>query len=162
MFSVKEKQYLASVIEKALLELDHPEMPKVNPDFSLHVKGKETWSWADIHPNWKFGVNSPPKVNPFNEMSRKIHETNQKAISPLTEDYVKGTCKPGTDDCCRYLLLGKNGWGCAKLISRLKQHFDDRVADGNIKAVGDNCPGVPNTLVFTKEGGPDGSENPKR
>ena len=52
MFSVKQKQYLAKVIEDTLLVLNHPEMPEEKPSFKLHVDGKEGWSWADIEPNW--------------------------------------------------------------------------------------------------------------
>lgn len=69
MFSVKEKQWLAGEIEKLLLSLDHPEMPKEKPDFHLNVKGKENWSWADIVPNWTF--KETPTGNPWNEVSRE-------------------------------------------------------------------------------------------
>ena len=53
MFSTEEKQYIARELEKILLSLNHPEMPKENPNFKLHVDGKEDWSWADIEPNHK-------------------------------------------------------------------------------------------------------------
>jgi len=72
MFSIKEKQYIASQIEKLLLELDHPEMPKEKPIFTLKVEGKESWSWAEIKPNWTFGIDNPPTINPFNEVARDI------------------------------------------------------------------------------------------
>ena len=72
MFSIKEKQYLASQIEKLLLDLDHPEMPKEKPIFKLRVDGKESWSWADIEPNWKFGVDNPTVLNLFNEVARDV------------------------------------------------------------------------------------------
>ena len=52
MFSMKEKIKLAGIIEKALLDLNHPEMPGEKPRFQLHVEGEESWSWADIVPNW--------------------------------------------------------------------------------------------------------------
>jgi len=67
MFSVKEKQFIASKIEKLLLSLDHPEMPKEKPTFHLTVLGKEAWSWAEIKPNYTFGIDNPPSINPFNE-----------------------------------------------------------------------------------------------
>lgn len=73
MFSVKEKQYIAEQIEKLLLDLNHPEMPKSRPVFRLHVQGEEGWSWADIDPNWAHD-NDKRSPNPFNEVSRKIHE----------------------------------------------------------------------------------------
>lgn len=60
----------------------------------------------------------------------------------INEDLVKETCKPGTKDCCRYLMMG-SGWECAKLTG-LKYLLDARVAEGSIRAVGDNCPGVEN------------------
>jgi hypothetical protein len=78
MFSVKEKQFIASQIEKLLLELDHPEMPKEKPVFTLRVEGKENWSWAEIKPNWTFGINNPPEINPFNEMARDILTPKEK------------------------------------------------------------------------------------
>ena len=72
MFSVKEKQHIASIIEKVLLELKHPEMPKEKPLFKIHIQGKEEWSWADIEPNWKYGIDNPPQINHFNEIARDI------------------------------------------------------------------------------------------
>ena len=54
MFNTEEKQKIARVIEKTLLELKHPEMPTSKPKFELHVNGKENWSWADIIPNWQY------------------------------------------------------------------------------------------------------------
>ena len=54
MFSVEEKKMIAKKIEDLLLDLRHPEMPKIKPKFSLHVDGKESYSWADIEPNWVF------------------------------------------------------------------------------------------------------------
>lgn len=70
MFSMAEKRQIADIIEKALLRLDHPEMPKEKPSFTLHVDGKESWSWADIEPNWKFDDKNKPGVNPWNEVAR--------------------------------------------------------------------------------------------
>ncbi len=72
MFSLKEKQYIASRIEKILLELNHPELPRKQLEFHLHVEGREAWSWADIKPNWTFDIDNPPKVNPFNEVARDV------------------------------------------------------------------------------------------
>ena len=69
MFSVKEKQKIAAEIEKLLLDLNHPEMPNEKPKFHLHVDGAESWSWADIRPNWEYG-DKEPGVNPWNEVAR--------------------------------------------------------------------------------------------
>ncbi len=72
MFSVKEKQYLASEIEKLILGLKHPEMPEEKPDFHIVICGKESWSFAEIKPNWRFDIKNPPSINPFNETARDI------------------------------------------------------------------------------------------
>lgn len=72
MFSKTEKKMIAKKIEELLLSLDHPEMPHENPKFKLHVDGEQSWSWADIEPNWTFDEQNQPGVNPFNEMSREI------------------------------------------------------------------------------------------
>jgi len=74
MFSVKQKQHIAAVIERTLLELDHPEMPGQKPQFFLKVVGTESWSWADIYPNWTFETDNPPSVNPHNEAQDKAGE----------------------------------------------------------------------------------------
>ena len=71
MFSVKEKRKIAEEIEKLLLNLDHPEMPKDKPVFKLRVDGKESWSWAEIEPNWKYDDANPPNTNPWNEVARE-------------------------------------------------------------------------------------------
>ena len=70
MFSIVEKQKIAAEIEKLLLSLDHPEMPKEKPRFHLHVKGKEGWSWADIRPNWEY-EHGDPGINSWNEIARE-------------------------------------------------------------------------------------------
>ena len=70
MFNVEEKKKIAQTIEEVILSFNHPEMPKENVSFSLHVDGKESWSWADINPNWTF-ENKKPLVNPWNEVARE-------------------------------------------------------------------------------------------
>lgn len=69
MFSVAEKRHLAEVVEKAIRDLNHPEMDNDNIRFLLHVDGRESWSFADIHQN-SLPVESAP--NPFNEIARQI------------------------------------------------------------------------------------------
>ena len=71
MFSMDEKVQIANAVEKVLLELNHPEMPKDKPMFNLHVDGKESWSWADIKPNWTFN-DKLPGLNPWNEVAREV------------------------------------------------------------------------------------------
>lgn len=78
MFSIQEKKDIAKKIEQLLLELNHPEMPDEKPKFKLHVDGKESWSWADIEPNWIFEDGKEMGVNVFNEVSRDLHSKEQK------------------------------------------------------------------------------------
>lgn len=77
MFSMSEKRYIAQKIEELLLGLEHPEMPTERPAFKLHVDGCESWSWADIEPNWTF-EDKKPRCNPFNEISRELHNPKEK------------------------------------------------------------------------------------
>ena len=69
---MQEKQDIAKKIEEFLLALNHPEMPNEKPKFKLHVDGKESWSWADIRPNWFFEDGKKMNTNPFNEISRDL------------------------------------------------------------------------------------------
>lgn len=71
MFSMNQKQKIASEVEKLLLSFNHPEMPKEKPDFNLIIRGKEHWSFAEIKPNWRFDENNKPDINPFNERVEK-------------------------------------------------------------------------------------------
>ena len=56
-----------------------------------------------------------------------------------TKNHVENVCKPGTKDCCAYLVMG-DGWECAKLTP-VKQVIDLRLAEGTMQATGDNCEG---------------------
>ena len=64
MFSVKEKRDISDKIQAILRETDHPELPEGEIRFSIHVDGRESWSWADIKNN---GACLNPSVNPWNE-----------------------------------------------------------------------------------------------
>ena len=72
MFSIEEKKQIAAAVEKVLLDLRHPEMPTEKPVFHLHVDGKESWSWADIKPNWTFDGKEAQPLNPWNEIARDV------------------------------------------------------------------------------------------
>lgn len=85
MFSQKEKQHIAAEVEKLLLSLNHPEMPKEFLRFKLHVDGKEAWSWADIEPNWKY--QSRPQAHP-NAWNEQTHEEIAR-LSPALDLLAK-------------------------------------------------------------------------
>lgn len=71
MFSVEEKRRIAAEIEKLLLSLNHPEMPKDKPFFHLRVDGAASWSFANIVPNWTID-GCLPEPNPWNEIARDV------------------------------------------------------------------------------------------
>ena len=48
MFSPEEKHDIAEAVQQILAETNHPELPKGEIPFYLHVDGDESWSWADI------------------------------------------------------------------------------------------------------------------
>ena len=68
MFSVAQKRALADSVHRLLRETGHPELPKGEIRFHLHVDGKERWSWADIQNN---GAVAAPGKNPWNEQQAK-------------------------------------------------------------------------------------------
>lgn len=61
MFSRTEKIKIATAVEKVIRSINHDEMDNDNIHFKLHVDGKESWSWADIHENPKKGASSAKK-----------------------------------------------------------------------------------------------------
>jgi len=64
MYSVLQKRMISNAIQKILRVTNHPELPEGEIEFNLHVKGTESWSWADIRNN---GAVETPSVNPHNE-----------------------------------------------------------------------------------------------
>ena len=64
MFSVKQKREISNKIQEILRETNHPELPKGEIEFNIHVKGSAPWSWADISNN---GSIINPGINPHNE-----------------------------------------------------------------------------------------------
>ncbi len=65
MFSTKQKREIAEQVQQILRATNHPELPKDEIPFSLHVAGAEDWSWADIRNN---GTEPNPGMNPWNEL----------------------------------------------------------------------------------------------
>ena len=64
MFSVQQKREIASKVQAVLRETNHPELPEGEIRFTLHVVGREEWSWAIIQNN---GAVTSPHVNHWNE-----------------------------------------------------------------------------------------------
>lgn len=56
-------------------------------------------------------------------------------------EHVRDICKLGQKSaCCRYLVIGANGFECMK-ITEMKGYLDSRVAMKTIISRGDNCNG---------------------
>lgn len=71
-------------------------------------------------------------------------------MTPLiTIEHVKSICKPGTHECCAYLVLGGEGFECAKLLPGIKMQIEKRLVAGTIRAAGDNCSGPPEFTLST-------------
>ena len=66
MFSVKQKREISNAVQEILRKTNHPELPKGEITFLLHVEGAESWSWADIKNN---GSVTNPRITLFNEMN---------------------------------------------------------------------------------------------
>lgn len=65
MFSMRQKRKISDEVQKILKETNHPELPKGDIQFTLHIDGAESWSWADIRNN-KAVPN--PGINLHNEL----------------------------------------------------------------------------------------------
>jgi hypothetical protein len=61
-------------------------------------------------------------------------------MAKIPETHLKKVCKMGQEGCCRYIMLGAGGFECAK-HGMLRVTIDQRVKEGTIGAVGDNCDG---------------------
>jgi len=75
MFSIRQKREIAEKVQKILRETNHPELPKGEIAFSLHVNGAEAWSWADIRNN---GSVAHPEKNPWNELQDRAAKGEAK------------------------------------------------------------------------------------
>ena len=64
MFSVRQKREIADAVQKILRDTEHPELPKGEISFSLHVVSEADWSYATIRNN---GSVADPEINPHNE-----------------------------------------------------------------------------------------------
>lgn len=69
MFSVDQKRKISDAVQKILRETNHPELPKGEIQFNLHVDGEDVEdSWADIRNN---GDVINPSKNSYNEEQAK-------------------------------------------------------------------------------------------
>jgi hypothetical protein len=64
-------------------------------------------------------------------------------LPTIPEEVRVATCLPGAGHLtCRFLTFAPGGWGCAKR-SDLAAYIGKRIAEGTMRAQGDNCSGAP-------------------
>jgi hypothetical protein len=65
------------------------------------------------------------------------------AKTPVIEmEHWKSVCKPYTGSCCRYLIMGSDGFECARLgDEEILRQIDERADAGKMNATGKNCEG---------------------
>lgn len=90
MFSVEQKRSIAEKVQQILRETGHPELPKGEIKFFLHVDGAEAWSWADIRNN---GDVPTPGVNPHNEKQAAV------VVDDIGKPVVADAVKAETERC---------------------------------------------------------------
>jgi hypothetical protein len=64
-------------------------------------------------------------------------------VPNIPTDRLEAVCKMGGGaECCRFIVAGREGIGCAKHEPELASQINWRVAFGAFVAVGDNCEGL--------------------
>lgn len=76
----------------------------------------------------------------------KFEDLEPYSLKPediLTIGHIKDVCRPNTEKTCRYLTVGGDGFECAKVLGHtsIASKLDDRVREGSIRAIGNNCGG---------------------
>jgi len=96
MFSVEQKRSIADKVQQILRDTNHPELPREEIQFSLHVDGAASWSWADIQNN---GNVLNPSVNPWNEAQDKADPQHGRDVKPDTCGYPEYRVNVGCVGC---------------------------------------------------------------
>lgn len=100
----------------------------------------DVMAWAAFFGKYRELFSAPSgdaEITSFEELRNEFI-----ARETQTQEYVDSVCKPGTVECCRYLVFSpKDKWGCEK-NTPTGLYLDRRVEDETINARGDNCGGV--------------------
>jgi hypothetical protein len=60
----------------------------------------------------------------------------------INDNHLKKFCKIGQGvECCRYVMVGKNGFECLKNIPKAKKLIDEQIKNRSDFPKGDNCNG---------------------
>lgn len=62
-------------------------------------------------------------------------------LNVISEEHLLNVCKRGQKECCAYIGFGPDGWECLKVKPGMKATIDARLAEGSMRAKGDNCAG---------------------
>jgi hypothetical protein len=101
-------------------------------DANVHERGLGDYPWAG-------------KCAARVRRLRKAREILEADMDKNLPRQVANVCKIGQGEkCCRYLIVGGQGFECAKVQEPMKALIDKRVAEGSFRAKGDNCEGVEN------------------
>lgn len=72
-------------------------------------------------------------------------------MEKVSEAHLKKKCQPGAGEkTCRYLVYGATAWNCAKNDSSLAPVLNARAKSGQLRAHGDNCPGLGDGGVWSE------------
>jgi hypothetical protein len=90
------------------------------------------------------GTDKNPSTPAF--FGTKFEDIESYSLKPedmLTMDHIRAVCKPRTERTCRYLMVGENGFECARVLgdTSIAWKLDDRANEGSIRAIGNNCGG---------------------
>jgi len=78
MFSIAQKRSISERVQSILQNTNHPELPTEGEiQFTLSVKGAESWSWAEIKNNAAVPSLCVNLWNERNEADQKWAEANQ-------------------------------------------------------------------------------------
>jgi hypothetical protein len=69
--------------------------------------------------------------------------TRSSELRRIPDGHLRGVCRAGSAEAtCRYIAGTPAGLQCAKHEDVLSGIIDERVAAGQMRAQGDNCPGI--------------------
>ena len=102
-----------------------------------------TYPWENVDAKLLSQIPARCQLVTCTTMDLNRGRTNPAQMNRLIpSEHVQIVCKLGQGhDCCRYLMLGPEGFECGK-HGEFSKYFDQQVAGGKMVARGDNCDGV--------------------
>tara|TARA_Y100000310_G_scaffold341482_1_gene440761 strand:- start:2848 stop:3093 length:246 start_codon:yes stop_codon:yes gene_type:complete len=75
------------------------------------------------------------------DLQGKLNEYFSDDDKQIPVAHLKGVCKYGKKEACRYMFLYKGKFSCMKKTP-MKSSVDSMVKDKRMQAFGDNCEGL--------------------